>query len=97
MCGVGLQPPMAINKNNQYPVDNRLRDTFTMQQPRYHNDYMVNFNISNSDKFFVLPPLQLGHTNVANSSLMEMLNMRSLFAGLASDNSHAHIGKFKVV
>lgn len=64
---------------------------------RYNNNYMVNFNIANSDGPLVLNTLPSDHTFVVNSRLMDMLKMRGLFAGCASDYPHAHIVKIKVV
>ncbi|KAH0767894.1 hypothetical protein KY285_003765 [Solanum tuberosum] len=65
--------------------------------PRLRDNYRVNFNAAESDGPLVLPPLPQAHIFVVTSSLMQMLTARDLFAGLASEDPHAHIAKLRSV
>ncbi|XP_015160938.1 uncharacterized protein [Solanum tuberosum] len=98
--GVGLQPPRVGDENNHVQAENLLRDEVQVyDQPgtRLHDNYRVNFNTADYDGPIVLPPLPSRHTFVVTSSLMQMPIARGLFAGVASDDPHAHIAKLRSV
>lgn len=54
-------------------------------------------NITNYDGPLVLPYLPHRNTFIVSSSLMQMLPVRGLFAGLSSKDPHSHIAKLMYV
>ncbi|XP_049369487.1 uncharacterized protein LOC125834381 [Solanum verrucosum] len=62
--------------------------------PRLPDNYWVDYNTVEYEWPIVLPP---GHTFVVTSNLMQMLTTRGLFSGLASEDLHAHMAKWKIV
>uniref|UniRef100_M1DHM5 Uncharacterized protein n=1 Tax=Solanum tuberosum TaxID=4113 RepID=M1DHM5_SOLTU len=88
------------NENAQAHGDNVLGDALRVQDPperRLRDNYRVEFNTVESEGPIVLPPLPLGHTFVVTSSLMQMLTVRGLFSGMASEDLHVHIAKLRSV
>ena len=74
-------------------MDDALRMQLVMPQP---NDYYRgNVNIIDSDGPLVLIFLPYGYIYMVTSSLMQKLTAKGLFAGLPSEDPHAHIAKLR--